>query len=110
MYIKTSINIIVASSGAWRRVFRTSLVACFLVSGFWFLAWLISNLEDGFKYELKMEMIRFSETSDYILTSRRYIPEYDNVHNYSCENSKSYLYTSQIHTHVRMENYSVTSS
>jgi hypothetical protein len=39
---------------------------------------------------LKMEVICFSETSVHIRTKQRYIPEYVNIHNHSCENLKSY--------------------
>jgi hypothetical protein len=38
----------------------------------------------------KMEVIRFSETSVHILTTRCYIPDNGNVHNYCCEYLKNY--------------------
>jgi hypothetical protein len=38
---------------------------------------------------LNMEVIRSSETSVHIQTTRRYIPEDDNFHNYHHENLKS---------------------
>jgi hypothetical protein len=37
-----------------------------------------------------MEVIRSSETLVYIRTKRRYIPEDGRIHNYRCENLKSY--------------------
>jgi hypothetical protein len=40
-----------------------------------------------------MEVIRFSDTSVYLLTTRRYIPKEDsNVYNYRCENLTSYVH------------------
>jgi hypothetical protein len=40
---------------------------------------------------LKMEVIPSSETSIHIQTTRQYIPEDGNIHNYGCENLKSYI-------------------
>jgi hypothetical protein len=37
-----------------------------------------------------MEVIRSSETSVHIQTTQRHIPEDGNIHNYRCENLKSY--------------------
>jgi hypothetical protein len=57
--------------------------ACHLLAC-WFLAELISST-------LKMDAICSSETSvDTKRTTRRYIPEVDNLHNHRCENLKSY--------------------
>jgi hypothetical protein len=44
----------------------------------------------GWFSNLKMEGIRFSETTAHIRTIRRYIPEDGNFHNYRCENLKFY--------------------
>jgi hypothetical protein len=41
-------------------------------------------------WTLKMEAIRSSETSVHKPTARRYITEDGNIHNYRCENLKSY--------------------
>jgi hypothetical protein len=38
---------------------------------------------------LKIEVIRYSETSVYIRTTLHYIPEGGNIRNYRCENIKS---------------------
>jgi hypothetical protein len=52
---------------------------------YWFLAELISST-------LKMEAIYSSETSvETQRTTRRHIPEDDTLHNYRCENLKSYI-------------------
>jgi hypothetical protein len=40
---------------------------------------------------LKMEAIRFSETSVHIRPTRRYIPEDGIFHSHRCENVKSYI-------------------
>jgi hypothetical protein len=41
---------------------------------------------------LKMEVICSSETSVHVRTTRRYIPEDGDFHNYRCENLKSYIF------------------
>jgi hypothetical protein len=43
-------------------------------------------------FTLKMEVIHSSETSVHIRTIRRYILEEGNLHNYRCQNLKSYIY------------------
>jgi hypothetical protein len=40
---------------------------------------------------LKIELIRFSETSVHIRTNWRYIPEDGNIHKHRCENFKCYV-------------------
>jgi hypothetical protein len=42
---------------------------------------------------LKMEAIRFSETSVHAPTTWRYISEEGSIHNYRCENLKFYNFT-----------------
>jgi hypothetical protein len=49
-----------------------------------------TSLQQVFRQTLKLEDIRSSETAVHIQTTRRYIPEDDNVHNYRCENLKAY--------------------
>jgi hypothetical protein len=44
----------------------------------------------GWFSTLNIELIRSSETSVYVPSTRRYIPEDGNVRNYSCKNLKSY--------------------
>jgi hypothetical protein len=39
----------------------------------------------------KIEMVRSYKTSVHIWTTRRYIPEDGNIHDYRCENLKSYI-------------------
>jgi hypothetical protein len=51
----------------------------------------LANFLLGWFSTLKMEAIRSSKTSVHIHTTQRYIPEDDSVHNYRCENLKSYV-------------------
>jgi hypothetical protein len=42
--------------------------------------------------ETSMQVTCFFETSVHIWISQRYIPEKGNIHNYHCENLKSFKY------------------
>jgi hypothetical protein len=54
---------------------------------------------------LKMEVIRSSETSVHIRTTRRYIPEDWSIRNYRCENLKSCISL----RHLQQNNFMLTS-
>jgi hypothetical protein len=67
----------------WERIYLSRATAGYLLHTGCVLVWFST---------LKMEVIRFSETSIHIWTTRRYIPEDSSIHNYRCENHKSFVF------------------
>jgi hypothetical protein len=63
--------------------YQNSAELCLATWSRWFFARMI--------FDLKMEAIGSSEMSVHIRTTRRYIPEDGNFHNYRCENLRSYI-------------------
>jgi hypothetical protein len=88
IYIYISPNIITILKKGSCDWMASHLLAC------WFLVRLNFDPEDG--------VIRSSEISVHIRTARRYIPEEDNFHNYSCENLKSYITEDSVQWHVQV--------